>query len=193
MSLKNKVTNKKFLIPLALVLILLIGTVLLIKSLNSPAEGVVNINADTQLNTPPAAPKQAKGKFVTFNYPYRFEESAKTSTSASLEHWILYARQALGTGPSAQFAINVSKLSAGGAKEDSAYKLFEAFPNKYKISKETYQGEEVLIGTNILDEYARTALWGHKDKLLAVSVTSSQANDQLVAEMTSILKSVKWL
>jgi len=192
LSFISKLKSKKVLIPLILIVVTGSGIAFLIKSMNSPAEGTVGVTSQSNSVEPPATPKKLGGKYVAFEYPSRYERIAKNNPSASLEHWTLYGRQALGPGPSAQISVIVAKMPAGGVKEDGAYKLYAAFPDKYKLTKMTQDNEEVIIGTANGEEYIRTALWGHKDYLLTVAISSNQENEQLVTEMNALLESVEW-
>jgi len=192
LSLKAKLINKKVIIPLVIILVIVGAMLLLIRSLNSPAEGVVGVTSQKNANEPPPSPKKLSGKYIAFKYPNRYEQIAKNSTSASLEHWTLYGRQALGPGPSAQISVIVTTLPNGGVKEDSAYKLYAAFPDKYKLTETTQDNEKVIIGTANGAEYIRTALWEHKNLLLTVAFSSNQENEQLVTEMNALLASVDW-
>ncbi|CAN5379437.1 hypothetical protein BH10PAT3_BH10PAT3_3010 [soil metagenome] len=182
--------TKKYTI-LLVILVLLVGSVVFaVRALNSPAYGTVS---DIAAPEPKKIPlKRITGKYISFEYPGRFEEVSNQNQTASLEHWILIARQGLGIGQSGQINMAVSNLPAGGIKETDTYKLHHAFPERYTVTDLEYNHEPVTLTIRTDPTYERIILWPHGKLLLSASLTSSLKNEQLIKELDDLLKGLKW-
>lgn len=187
--------KKRFVKPLLLlgICVFLIASLLMMfKSLNGPAEGTVSVSTiqDDTANEVPLKP--LIGTFYSTKYPGRYELQSSSKNSASLEAWLLVARQAIGIGPSGVISMTVATLPPGGVKEDGAYKQFEAFKNLYTLTTRNYSGEEVIVADRTETNFEHTVLWPHNEYLLTMSMTSPVKNDVLLAEFETILSSLVW-
>ena len=189
---KHKIRN----IITLTVALLAMGSFLYIKHLaNSPALGTVALNTDisNQYETTTKALKTFSSDYFSFQYPARYSLQTNQNKSASIASWNLIAHQVIGEGPGSIISVTISNVPKGGVTEDSAYKLFSAFPDRYKLTKPTINKDEVVIAEQVSPSYGRVALWAHGKYLATFSLTSGQQNDLLVNELDTILKNVQWL
>lgn len=163
------------------------------KILSGPAEGIVTQNVErTEAEQKIVMTKDLVNSYFSAKYAGRYELQTNTNKSASLQSWLLVARQAAGAVPAGIISITIVYLPTGGVKEDSAYKQFEAFKDIYTLSKRTYSAEEVVVADRTETNFEHTALWAHGGYLLTASMTSNQKNELLLSEFDAILDSLKW-
>lgn len=130
--------------------------------------------------------------YFSLEYSDKYTYQTNQSPSASIDSWILLAKQALGLGLASKIAISLTNAPVGGVKEDSAYKLFASRPELYTISDATYRGETVVVGKRTTPTYEQTVLWPHGQYLLTISLTSGGDLETVIAEQEALLNSVAW-
>lgn len=191
---KQQTLLKKKLVVSGVTVILISGTAFYaIKLLSRPVEGVINEQVNEKPVLQEIAPKILNSDYFSLTYPGRYELQASDDNFASLQSWILIAHQAIGLGQASKISISVAVAPVGGVTEDSAYKLFAAFPETYTIKNTSYGGEPVVVGLRSDASFEHTVLWLHGSKLLTVSLTAGGETEQLIAELELILQSVNWL
>lgn len=192
----KSIAGKLFRIRIIFVVILLallVGILALgLRALNNPAVGTVNENLNQSETTKPVVLKDFDTVYFSTKYSGRYSLQKNNNQSASLDSWVLVAHQAIGVGPSGIMSVTIAKLPTGGVKENSAYKLFEAFPDVYDVANETHASQTVVVAERTKDNYEHTALWSRGVYLLTVSVTSNQKNDLLVQEFNTFLDNLIW-
>jgi len=87
----------------------------------------------------------------------------------------------------------ITALPAGGVKDDSAYKLYNANPALYKLSQVSYGPDPVIIAKRSDSGYQQTVLWPHGSYLLTVSMTAGTETPLLDSELQTVLSHLRWL
>lgn len=185
-------SRKRLLVVVLLLAGLLAGALIFVVHLVSgPANGTV-------LKTMPVQSPAATGdkvlasKYFTTHYPARYSE-VPTGRSASLQSWTLIGHQGTVDQESSKISVVIAALPAGGVKEDSAYKLYSAYPALYKLSQASYGHDSVIIAKRSDSGYQQTVLWPHGNYLLTVSLTAGTEMALVNSELQTVLSHLQWL
>jgi len=156
-----------------------------------PANGTI-LKARPVQSTAITADKTLAGKYFTMPYPARYTE-IPTGPSSSLQSWILVGHQLTLDQESSKLSIVITALPAGGVQEDSAYKLYSAYPALYKLSQASYGHDPVVIAKRSDSSYQQTILWPHGNYLLTISLTAGTETAPLDNELQAMLSHLQWL
>jgi hypothetical protein len=183
--------KRKILIISAIVLLVVAGgTFFIIHLVKGPANGTV---IDLISQPIQKSDQILSSKYFSAQYPGRYGiAQTQQIASSSLKSWTLVAHQEPGVGEGAQLSITVTNLPADGVKGDSAYSLYNAFPDKYTLKPATYGKDKGYDAKRKDTPYQRTILWPHKTYLLTISLTASNESDLVNNELQSFVKSVTW-
>lgn len=192
-EVRPKRKAKKRIILLA-ILMVIVGVVwLVIHALTGPASGSVSNStagdAATSIN-----PIALQTNYFTATYPSAYKLAAKlqNNDSASLDHWTLDGQPTPDSPATSHINLIITNLPAGGVTEDSAYKLYQAFPQTYTLSKLTYQGDNGYKATAHDTTYRTFILWPHKKYLLTASLVTPSSNGQADQDFQTVLDSIRW-
>ena len=152
---------------------LVVGAALVgaMRFVNDPAAGAITAASLKQSLSPtPLPPGHLGGLYVDMNYPNVFNQVSQVKTdSSALEQYRI--------GSSLSYrrtiTVNVRTLASGRLSDDSSYRLRELQNDTYTPSTKTVNGESVIVMTKT-DASEVTCFWYHKEKLLSVSVTTSE-------------------
>lgn len=100
----------------------------------------------------------------------------------------------LGSNSNYRHSISVEliKVSSGeGIDGHSGYKGRLVKSEEYHEAREKINGETVAVLSRN-DKQEQTLFWGHKDKVLAIAVTSTDTHDDVAAILNNIKTSVRW-
>ncbi len=168
------------------------AAIFVVHLIGGPANGTVLQTA------PPSTPKLKSdkilaSKYFTTHYPRRYQLLPNQSPSASLQSWTLVGHQGTVDQESSKISMVITTLPAGGAKEDSAYKLFASQPALYKLSTAVYGQGSVIVAKRSDSGYQQTVLWPHGNYLLTVSLTAGTESPLVDSELQTVLSRLQWL
>lgn len=188
---KRLFTHKKILAAVV-VAMLLAGVIISVVHLASgPANGTVLKTKPVQSAAAPAD-KVLTSRYFTTHYPARYSE-IPTGPSASLQSWTLVGHQGAVDQESSKISVIITALPAGGVKEDSAYKLYNAYPSLYELSQTSYGQDSAIIAKRSDSGYQQTVLWPHGNYLLTVSLTAGTEMPLVDSELQTLLSQLRWL
>lgn len=186
--------SRKTLLIVGLMIVLLAGAAIFVVHLVSgPANGTVLKTRPVQSASSAQGDKILASKYFTTHYPRRYQLLPNQSPSASLQSWTLVGHQGTVDQESSKISVVITALPAGGVKEDSAYKLYNAYPALYKLSQASYGHDSVIIAKRSDSGYQQTVLWPHGKYLLTVSLTAGTEMALVDSEMQTVLSHLQWL
>jgi len=183
--------SKKRLIVLSILAIIAGAAVYAVYYISQPAVGNVAVTKTSDPSLKPASYKTLDSPYIKTQYPDRYEVQ-KQNASASLDAWILVAHQKSSVLEASQISIIVTTLPAGGVKEDSAYKLFEAHPELYTLKQTTYSEGLAYTAKRTSPTYQQTVLLPHGKYLLTVGLMAGRETDLLDSELQGLFTSLSW-
>lgn len=191
MGLKRLSRHKKILATVVMVILLVTAIIFIARLVSGPANGTVLKTAPVQ-SAGSTSDKILASKYFTTRYPARYS-IVPTGSSASLQAWTLIGHQATIDQESSKISVIITTLPAGGVKEDSAYKLYDAYPALYKLSQTSFGGDSAIIAERADSGYQQTVLWPHGNYLLTVSLTAGTETAVVDNELQSLLNHLRWL
>jgi uncharacterized membrane protein YjjB (DUF3815 family) len=185
-------SRKTLLVAGLLACLVVAGALIFVVHLVSgPANGTVLKTMPVQ-STAATGDKILASKYFTTHYPARYSQ-VPTGSSASLQSWTLVGHQETAGQESSKISVVITALPAGGVKEDSSYKLYNAYPALYKLSQASYGHDSVIIAKRSDSGYQQTVLWPHGNYLLTISLTSGSESSLIDSEMQTVLSHLQWL
>jgi hypothetical protein len=180
---------------LAAVIILVVGLLIIIfKSLDKPAQGVINNQVLPSSESKPVqvTPVAATGKYVSFKYPSSFSVTPSTKAEGNELETFAYVKQ---PSPFWFLNITVSSLPSGNLSDDGSYNMRSLDAARYKKGQLQINGTLVTTFYDGSDGYAKTAFIAHGGKLFSLSLHSNDTPnaDKLDNVFADVLKSLKWL
>jgi hypothetical protein len=153
----------------------------------SGAGGVTLAQAEAT-STPTPLASMLAGLYFELTYPGAFDQvSTLKNDTVSLEQYDISNK--------AQFqrliAVSVRPLASGQLTDDSSFRFRQINPADYTQTALTLHGEPVVIIVKA-DHSEQTLFWAHKQKILTVSITSSNPKDSIPAYMKEIESTVRW-
>lgn len=158
---------------------------------SGPAYGTVLKTVPVQ-SAAATSDKVLASKYFITRYPARYSQ-VPTGPSASLKNWTLVGHQGTIDQESSQISIIITALPTGGVKEDSAYKLYSAYPALYTLSQAAYGHDSVIVAKRSDSSYQQTVLWPHGNYLLTVSLTADTETTLVDKELQTLLSHLQWL
>lgn len=167
-----------------LLLLLIVGAVVIVNVLNSPAVGTITSASNAKFTMPLAEPKKPgtySGKYISFTYPTTFSVNPSQKSPGLLDQVHLYSNDHSGK----QVAIAVYR---GTLANDSGVNYRKVHSELYKQTTDS-KGDLVFIKSKNGSEY--TSFLDHNDLVASVSLTSTYTKD-LSADYQFIIKSFQW-
>ena len=165
--------------------------VVLLKLVNGPAEASIpkpKISLTSATPTPDQSISQLVGQTFSFNYPHIFDQVAgMKNDSGSIEQFNIGSK----SNYRRLIAVDVRREQIATLSDDASYKIRQLHPEDYKetVYKTAAGSVDVMAK---LDKREQTLFWLRDGKLLMVSVTSTDATDDVAAFMKVIIDSVRW-
>ena len=178
----RRVSRKKIIIPIIVILALVGVGIFIFRSINSPAEGIVSQTPpdSSQDIDPYASPGTYSGKYISFEYPADYKPMPSTLSGIFVEVDYFYGTK----DKSKQISVDVSREALG---DDSGLAYRREHPELYKP---TAAAGGVIIFTGV-DGHERTAYLEHAGLVVSVAVSSSNLND-LTSDSQTVVSSLKW-
>jgi hypothetical protein len=137
--------------------------------------------------TPPAG--ELSGLYIDIKYPSIFDSVSQIKNDAnSLESYVISSS----SDYRRTIAVSVRKLPSGNIADDSSYKFREISPETYTQLPQKAPDGSVMYLMKKTDNSEQSLFWVHKTMDLNVSVTSSNAKDDLGAYMALIMPRLVW-
>lgn len=197
--IRRFLSNKKRIIRLAVILLIVVGVILFAAKLNAPSKGTVNQHPTTKIKPHIAAQETAPSTqgtaYYTLSLPAGFAEVASgTTPSGMLAVQTLTKQLAIGK---LVIAIAVKPMPEGGVTRDSAYQLRAAHPERYSFSTKSINGDTVTIA-NDSQSAAVVAFWPHQNYLATISLTMgfegppADGNADELEQLQTLLNAWQW-
>ena len=133
-------------------------------------------------------PRTFQGIYVELKYPGEFDLTSRLNNDKqALEQYNI------GQSTKKQFtmAISVHPLESGLLNDDSNWRIRILDKAAYASNNELLQNETVSIMTK-LDKTEKSLFWVHKGKLLIISLSTNDPNEDLPAMLGMIKQTIRW-
>jgi hypothetical protein len=168
-----------------------VAVIAILKFINNPAEAVVH--ADTSgitkpTPTPDLSIVELDGQTFSLKYPHIFDQvSGKKPDSGSVEEFNMGSK----SNYRRLIAVDIRREAIQSLADDASYRIRHDHPDTYKEEvHKTANGTFSVMTKN--DSHEQTLFWLNAGKLMMISVTSTDANDNVASFMKVISDSVRW-
>jgi hypothetical protein len=136
--------------------------------------------------TPSANPSYS-GTYISFNYPSTFNNvKMQPSTGIWAEQFTINST----TNFDREIAVSVENVAT--AQTDSGYMYRNMTPSLYTPAKTTVMNEAATVMVKA-DNTERTLYWEHGGKLVVVSITDTNAGEDIASYMTLVTSTLRWI
>ncbi len=163
---------------------------LIIRSLNMPAQGIVTQhNQDAGQNSEQLM--SVNGKTATFKYPISLQKiKPDTLAVGDVEKFLFSDTEHKGRS----LAIRVKELPGGVLAQNGDYNMRKQNPQQYTEQTLTVNGAMVSIMTDINSMHDKVAFMPHDQLIAEVAFSGGESSDtQSQAIFTTVLNSWQWL
>ena len=150
------------------------------------SQGQIVVTPDKKIVHGPAY-QVFDGSYMTFSYPSTYRVHKLDAKDTDLELFMLTAD----TNYDKRLAVSVSKLTAGGLNDNSAYLLRQSQPDTYASHKVSVDGSPALVWAK-KDGLEQTVFISHGDKVATLAFTTTGNLDDLQPQVDALLQTFRW-
>lgn len=180
----NLIKRKKTILIILLLIIVVLGVALLIiKMLNSPAEGIIKQTKtyDAFTKNEDRQPGTYSDKYITFKYPATYSLNESQKSGNFLDVVKLYSNDHSST----QITIGIVKENLG---DDSGINHRKGHPETYEQKSSSPNS---IVFTSNKNGSEQTGYIQHGDKVISISITTPGQKD-LSKDYQTIASSLEW-
>lgn len=156
--------------------------------MNNPVTAGAAMIVPNQVDAVVVKPRTLQGLNFELKYPGAFDLTSRLSNDKlALEQYNI------GQSTKKQFtmAISVHPLESGLLNDDSNWRIRSLDKATYITNNEQLQNESVGIMTKA-DKTEKTLFWVHKGRLLIVSLSTNDSNEDLPSMLAIIKPTIRW-
>jgi hypothetical protein len=188
-----KLRSKRWILPAAGVIILLLAGYFIWHSLGTPSHGTVAVIApDTNSQTKLPEYTTLTTNYYSLNYSLRYSQVPADIPAAGLLDQKILAYKLGGQPGQSKIEIDIKAAPDGGITLDSNYDYYMKHPAQYKLSAKYYHGEAIDIARSTKGAPETAGLWLHGSWLMIVRVTTADPHQNIDGELKDLLSSVQW-
>ena len=139
-------------------------------------------------STPKPSTIQLAGLYFEMTYPALFDQVGRLKNDAqAFEQYNISSKKDYRR----VMAVSVRTLPSNLLDDDSSYKFRHISGKDYQERSDRLAGEAVAVMSKT-DNSEVTLFWVHQGKLLTISITSSNPNDQVADYMKAVEPTLRW-
>jgi hypothetical protein len=135
----------------------------------------------------PGVDPSYSGTYISFKYPSTFNDvKMQAVTGIWAEEFTINST----TNFDREIAVSVENIAS--AQTDSGYMYRNMTPSLYTPEKTTVMNEPAVVMVKA-DNTERTLYWSHGGKLVVVSITDTNAGEDIASYMTLVTGTLRWI
>ena len=194
--------NKRYLISIGVVIVIIPTLIFVIHIFNQPAEGNIGpatpigkpLKGDSPIGTPaPLTLKNITSTYVSFSYPTTLTATKNSALSSNDVAKFTFTNSSTNQPEYEQLIIDISKLPSGQINDDSDYLYRKLNPTLYSNTSLNLNSQTFYLSKELnAAGFSEVAFSTNNHLVASIALNSTAYNSQLPVIMTDILNSWHW-